>query len=149
MNYNFDKVLRDAMPVRKIKHSKRVMDRLINLPDDAKYAALFHDYLERGGDVSVLKNILPERSIELVRLLTIDNNDSPLKHVRNVLSSGLDENLANFLILIKIADRKDNYNKRIKSKCLSKKYKRKTKELLEFLIATYSGPKGLLKDALK
>lgn len=150
MKLGFDKILKAAMPKRKVNHSKRVAKKMQNMPKDVQYAALFHDYLERGGDLTKIKEILPKKAISLIQLLTNDEESSPLKHMRNVLESGVvDERLANLLILIKIADRKDNYNKRIRNGSLTKKYKKKTSKLLEYLTKKYTGPRQLLKDALK
>lgn len=139
MSREFDEVLKQVLPKSKLKHSKRVANKLWHMPKVVKDAALFHDYLERGGTVESISPLLHKDSIKLIKLLTNENGLSPIKHIKNILSDVNDDTLKEFLILIKIADRKDNYTKRIKNKTITKKYKKKTKELLSFLLSQYKG----------
>jgi|TARA_R110000787_G_scaffold336_8_gene1209 hypothetical protein len=149
MNLRFNKILKATMPKSKIKHSNRVFNKLDGLPSDVKYAALFHDYLESGGSLSKIEKVLPPKTIDLIKLLTITDDTSVIEHIKKTLKSGdITTQLSNFLILIKIADRKDNYNKRVSKGKLTKKYKKKSKTLLAYLIKQYNGPRQLLKDAL-
>lgn len=148
MDYNFDRILRSVLTNKKLKHSIRVADKVSHLPPEVQDAALFHDFVEGGGSIYDIAYKLSPESIQLINLLTNENDESVLTHVKHTLSTITDENLKNFLILIKIADRKDNYNKRIKRNKLTKKYKEKTKKLLKFLIRAYTGDKKHLKKIL-
>lgn len=130
-------MLNRYMPKGKIKHAKQVVKYLDFAPKYVKIAALFHDYLERGGDKKWLKANISKRSYKLVEMLTHDND--PLTHIKTVIDSIDNEKEKNFLILIKLADRKDNYKKRVRNKSLTPKYKRKTKELISYLKSQYSG----------
>lgn len=137
------------MPKGKVRHSNRVRRKLKKLPKHIQYAGLFHDYLERGGDLTKIKKTLPKKSIRLVKLLTADDEDSPLKHMKAIISAQDDEELINFLILIKLADRVDNFNKRVNKDNLSDKYKKKTEALVSYLVDRYSGDSSLLREILK
>lgn len=148
MEYKFDKVLKRVLPKGKVKHSKRVADRLKKLPKEVQYAALFHDYIERGGDPVMLQQILPDSSYQLVKLMTSESGESPIKTIQKRLSEIKNEDLKNFLILIKMADRKDNYEKRKRKNILTDKYIKKTKKLVSFLLQSYTGDFNLILDIL-
>jgi 16S rRNA C1402 (ribose-2'-O) methylase RsmI len=149
MEYNFDRILRSVLPKGKVNHSKRVAKKLTHLPATVQDAALFHDYLERGGSIDDIIDKLHPESVELINLLTNETGESVIKHVKNTLNAVENEELRNFLILIKIADRKDNYTKRLRRDTLTKKYKIKTKKLLKYLIASYTGNKKHLKKVIQ
>lgn len=135
------------MPPRKVRHSLRVANMVSHLPKKVRYAAAFHDYLERGGDISALKGKLHKDTINLVKLLTSDDNDDPLTHIKKAIK-GVNPDLKNFLILIKMADRKDNFEKRKRQNKLTKKYKDKTLKLISFLLQNYSGDPKLMDKLL-
>lgn len=148
MKRKFDRILRDVMSKRKVKHSLRVFDKFKKYPKYVRYGALFHDYLERGGDIKVLESILDPKSIALVKMLTLGSEDDLIPHMDSVLCKTDDEELKNFLILIKLVDRKDNYTKRVRTNTLTKKYKKKTKDLVRFLTSRYTGDLKLIKNIL-
>lgn len=139
------------MPKRKVKHSLRVAADVAEVVDDKDtvLGALFHDYIERGGRVEKLP--ISNKSKTLVKLLTtIDDNykDSeniPLSHMKDIISQVKDEKLKNKLILIKLADRLDKF----KNKNVSKKYKRKSKKLIKFLLKKYTGKNKSAKKLKK
>lgn len=133
----------------KVKHSMRVVSHLDKLPKHVKIAAIYHDFIENGGDENWLYNNVNSESIKLIRHLSIEDGSTPLEHLKSVISSIEDEDEKNFVILIKIADRLDNFKKRIRKNELSEKYRKKTKKLLEFLIFNYTGNKKILKRLLK
>ena len=145
----FNKLLKAVMPRRKVKHSVRVAKRLKNTPTEVQYAALFHDYKERGGDIEILKSVLDPSTIHLIELMSVKGKQSITEYMEQTLNSITDSNLKNFLILIKLADRKDNFNKREKTRKLTPKYRKKTRELIRVLIHNYTGDKHLLNDALQ
>jgi hypothetical protein len=149
MEYKFDRILRNVLPNRKVKHSVRVANKVSHLPPTVQDAALFHDYIERGGSIDDIKYELQPESIELINLLTNETGESVYTHVKKTLESIEDDQLRNFLILIKIADRRDNYTKRLRKRTLTKKYKTKTKKLLKYLISKYTGSKSHLKKVIR
>ncbi len=136
------------MPPSKVKHSIRVATDVAEVKKDKKiiFAALFHDYVERGGNVDELP--ISEKSKLLVKLLTTiddeysDSENIPLSHMKDVLANIKDEKIKNKLIIIKLADRLDKF----KNKKLSKKYIKKSKELIKFLVKNHSGNN---KDIMK
>ena len=77
------KTLKKSMPLQKVKHSKRVANliKVLTTSQDVHNAALYHDFLERGGNIDVLKNKISLYSIKLVEFLTYYDNDIKLsKH---------------------------------------------------------------------
>ncbi len=141
-------MLKAVMPRRKVRHSNRVAQRLKNAPTEIQYAALFHDYKERGGNLDHLKEILSPTTIHLIELMSVDNG-SIVGHMEETLNTITDSNLKNFLILIKLADRRDNFIKKGKTGKLTDKYRKRTKNLIRVLLHHYTGSKKLLNDALK
>lgn len=131
------------MPKDKIKHSIRVSDRLVDfdVDKDVILGALFHDYIERGGDVDSLD--LSEDTKDIIRFLSSfddkfsDSDNEPLEHLIHVFGRIQNQGLKNKLVLIKVSDRIDNLNRRGKS--VSKKYLNKSIDLLRFLMANYTG----------
>lgn len=152
-----------GMPKGKIRHAKRVEQRVkkmfgrTNAKKDAQLAALFHDYIERGGDINTAKrkfklsdkvtNIIGHLSDpEKMNVGDIANN-APLAHMRMILEdpSILPEE-KQIVILVKIADRLDNLTRRISwaKRGLPEdalvnigKYRRASAELLDYLFNFY------------
>jgi hypothetical protein len=108
-------------------------------------AALFHDFLERGGDHSVLEKLgLPSGTIQVIDVLTSDKGDEyPLEHLQKVLPT-LDENLKNMVILIKLSDRIDNLSKRVDAGGIGNNYMNKSNELVKWLFQQYTGDPSYL-----
>lgn len=149
------KVLKKAgMPNSKRKHSERVTKGVHSLFVPSRksgtqlnqeqwttvMAAFFHDYLERGGDHSVLAKLnLPPKTIQAVNALTSEkDSEDPLQHLKAVLPT-LDEELRNIVILVKLSDRIDNLTKRYNSSGISKNYLAKSNDLIKWLFQQYSG----------
>ena len=63
----------------------------------------------------------------------------PLVHMQSELQKVEDKDLKNIIILVKLCDRYDNLRQRIKSGKLRKKYKRKSEELIDWLLSQYTG----------
>lgn len=140
-----------GMPKRKRNHSERVTQGVHSLfttrdaPLDMNQwttvtAALFHDYLERGGDHTVLTKlgVTPE-TIQVINALTSDKNDNdPLEHLQGVLPT-LDSNLKNMVILIKLSDRLDNLSQRADRGGIGRQYMNKSNELVKWLFQQYTG----------
>lgn len=136
-----------VMPKSKQKHSVRVTRQVHDLfggnpldPDQwtAVNAAIFHDFLERGGDHSVLQKLgLQPQTIQAIEALTSDKNDSdPLEHLQSILPR-LDEKLRNIVILIKISDRIDNLSSR--SPNVGRNYLARSSVLVNWLFKQYTG----------
>lgn len=143
--------LKKTMTPEKVEHSFRVTQTLEQIGirnRDVVNAALFHDYLECGGDIMVAARTLgfSDRTIRLIECLTNDSkwenpylSNGPLLHLQNVLeTANLDEMTKNYLILIKIADRLDNLERKI-TEGVSRNYLKKSKELLKWLFENYTG----------
>jgi len=60
-------------------------------------------------------------------------------HIQSELQKVNDEDLKNIIILVKLCDRHDNLNKRMKAGKLKEKYKKKSIELINWLLSQYSG----------
>lgn len=152
-------LLRD-MPPAKRKHSERVAKNLkkIGVKKTGVYAALLHDYLERGGTIKKLnKHItklgLPNEILQIVISLSQDEeldgvNNAPLHHMQSIMNNIADEDLKNMIILCKMSDRLDNLNKRAKTGKVSKNYRAKSVELIDYLVDNYTGDEKLLKNIL-
>jgi len=141
--------LKPIMGKEKRKHSLEVGKEIskLGLSADAQNAAYFHDYIERGGDVRRLigKLQLSPLSIKIIEMLT--GTGDPLKHMMKVLyDPNIDDETKNLAILVKIADRINNIDRRTDEGRLTKEYLEKSKALLEELFRWYGGD---LAHALK
>lgn len=138
-----------GMPKGKIKHSKRVSNtiRMVGGNQDARMAAAFHDYLERGGDLKTAKSMfkLSKTATNIIRHLSDPDkfdmeqnpNNGPLAHMQAILSdSRIKMEEKRIVVLIKIADRLDNLWRR-SGNGVSKNYAGKSEELLSFLFDFY------------
>ena len=141
-------LLNQYMNKRKVKHSCKVAELTTALTssEDVYNAALYHDYVERGGTLEELKKVVTPYSYALIMALTkteTDYEEASGKNVTlDVLKSKLlviPEHMRHDLIIIKIADRTDNLRKRLKAGDLSKHYLRKSAELIQFLFNAYTG----------
>jgi hypothetical protein len=164
----FQGTLGDVMPQGKVKHSARVARTVFNAVADAQdqklvnkgrfadldshkwtavMAAIFHDYLERGGDHSVLNqlNLSPD-SISVINALTSDKGEEdPLTHMQEVLPQ-LNQKLRNIVILIKLSDRIDNLRRRMGAGGIGWKYLAKSSSLMNYLFRAYSGDPSNLES---
>lgn len=148
--------LLQTLPKHKKQHSIRVAKTLkkAGANKESIYAAALHDYLERGGDIESLSNHieslnLSSRIITIVQSLSQDESSTdpnqPLSHLKSVLGTVQDADLKN--ILIKLSDRLDNL--KCRGHKASPKYKQKSIELTQFLIANYTGEDAPFKKLVK
>jgi (p)ppGpp synthase/HD superfamily hydrolase len=134
--------VKQKLSKEKFKHSKRVGElvKLIDPDKDLYTAAVYHDFLERGGSVIDLQKLFGNRIIELVMCLT-DNKtmtDDTLTNIKQKLSNKSSD-IINDVLTIKLCDRADNLKKREYKNDLSKKYLKKSAELIQYIWNTYSG----------
>ena len=150
------KTLKKNMPIDKVKHSKRVSNlvKILTKSDDVVNAALYHDFLERGGTIDKLKTIISSYSVKLVEFLTNYDNDAKLSKNKSLDSlkeifKNIDNKTKNDIIEIKICDRIDNLLRKKNLDKLTDKYLIKSQELFNFLISSYDGRKSILIDLIQ
>ncbi len=132
---------------KKLNHSKRVADltKLIKDDEDIYAAAVYHDFLERGGDVKDMEQTLTKHALELAHLLTNDEEEDTLLKLQKALYNK-PKNIVNDVLTIKICDRFDNLKKRMVKNELSKKYIKKSSELIQWIWDNFDGDKSKLED---
>lgn len=136
--------LNKSKGIHSLNVSKKVSRYTDNL--DVILGALFHDYIERGGDIDKLP--ISKKAKKIVKFLSSESKNysgsenEPLEHLINVLPEIKNEKLKNDVILVKLMDRYDNIKKR--GKALSKKYVEKTKQLFNYLYNQFTGDKNIL-----
>ena len=133
---------------RKVKHSCKVAEivKLFTDSEDLYQAALYHDYIERGGKKEELLHLISPYATELVMHLTktedlaaqVEDDNETLAILRLAIEN-LPESVRNDIVVIKVADRADNLRKREKKGELSKGYIKKSAELVEYLFNSYTG----------
>lgn len=150
------KTLKKSMPVQKVKHSKRVANlvKMLSKSQDVYNAALYHDFLERGGSIDKLKTIITSYSLKLVEFLTYYDNDVKISKNKSldILKErfrNIDTKTKNDIIEIKICDRIDNILRKKQSNKLGDKYLIKSQELFEFLTSSYDGKKDKLVNFIQ
>lgn len=132
-----------VMPKSKQKHSLRVAKNIASVEQDVDVilAALFHDYIERGGKIEKLP--VSNLTKDIIFFLTSFDEEYegeknvPLAHIKEVLKKIKNQRLKNKLILIKLADRIDNLKKRKGN--INKSYRKKSEELIKYLLKKYEG----------
>lgn len=127
---------------RKKVHSLNVSKEIIPFNDvDTIVGALFHDFIELGGDVNELP--ISDTAKDIIKFLTVyeeeyqDSENIPLSHMEDVFSQINSQLLKNKLIRIKLYDRLDNLKNRGGS--ATKKYLKKSLDLMKLLGTHYSG----------
>lgn len=147
--------LKKEMPGKKVKHSKRVakLTKYFTESEDIYNAALYHDYIERGGDLTQLKSVLSFHSYNLVIALTKTEDIAGSKNQSlDILKERFPkytQDFKNDVILIKICDRADNLVNKYKKGELRKKYIKKSSALIKFLYDNYTGDKSKIDNFLK
>jgi hypothetical protein len=138
--------IKKVLPSKKFKHSKRVAEltKLIKDNKDIYSAAVYHDYLERGGAEGEMEHILSPYALELVYILTNDTDDDALLKLQ-IRLSGKSQDVKNDILIIKLCDRADNLKKRAFKNILSKNYIKKSTELIQWILDNYKGDKSKLK----
>ncbi len=140
--YVSTKPIKKVLSKSKLKHSKRVANNTTKMvhSEDVYNAGLYHDFLEKGGDVIVLKNIVNEYTYDLIIALSHDEDGSVLKTIKKNLL-GKDIQFINDIVVIKLCDRADNLKRRLKENNLSKDYVKKSVKLIQHLYDIYQGDK--------
>jgi hypothetical protein len=135
---------------KKLKHSKRVAEltKLIKDDEDIYAASVYHDFLERGGDVKDMEQTLSKHALELAHLLTNDEDEDTLLKLQKSLYNK-PKNIINDVLTIKICDRFDNLKRKMIKNELSKKYIRKSSELIQWIWDNFDGDKSKLEDFIK
>ncbi len=138
--------IKKVLPSKKFKHSKRVAELTKQIKDDKDIysAAVYHDYLERGGAEGDMEHILSKYALELVNILTNDTDDDALLKLQ-IRLSGKSQDIKNDILIIKICDRADNLKRRAFKNILSKNYIKKSAELIQWIYDSYKGDKNILK----
>lgn len=145
---------RKAKPLFKtLELSKRIHSRNVALQVaeilqevDVILGALLHDVKERAPKAfRKQKRGVHRDVVDLVEALTEDALDdgedvenAPLAHLKAVFPT-LSSTIKNRLIVIKLADRLDNLQKRSEADLLSKNYRHKSKKLFKFLSVQFTG----------
>ena len=134
----------------KYKHSKRVASLVKELSDsnDIYYSALYHDFLENGGDEKKSKKILSYYAYQLVDCLSHDDKEDTQTALMNCLE-GKPQQFINDIVFIKICDRTDNLNTRFVNDRLKKKYIKKSSKLIQFLYDSFEGDKTILDSFIE
>ena len=152
-----------TMPRGKAKHSIRAAKNVHKAGGGkrAVYTTILHDFIERGGDINHLSDHieelgLPKDIVLAVHSLSSDEKtesntleNEPLLHLQSILPAINEKEIRDIIIIAKMGDRIDNLKKRIrKFGKIGKNYKRKSIELLDFLVSNYTG-KAKLFDRLQ
>jgi (p)ppGpp synthase/HD superfamily hydrolase len=145
----FQNHLGRVMPKQKVNHSLRVGATMVKAgaPHSAIKAALFHDYLERGGSPEKMHKVIhsDHETKAMIHALSSSGKDAarhsnePLEHLKHTLSQPMHPDTKNHIILIKLADRLDNLKKRAKAGGVGENYRQKSKDLIRHLTHHYTG----------
>lgn len=119
-------------------HSKQVHKYVLEFGEnsDIEQAALFHDFIERGGSKDFLRDNVSLTAFKLINVLTHKSDKSTLQSLKNHFKDLTNTELIQSIEL-KLADRAANFNQRIKDNNLKSKYVNKTANLLTFLYHSY------------
>lgn len=144
------KSVKKVMPIKKFKHSKRVAEltKLLKNNVDVYSAAVYHDFLERGGSKKDMKKILSPYAFELVKVLTNENKEDTLNKFKKMFGYTGGEFL-NDIIIIKLCDRTDNLKKRSIKNTLDKEYIKSSVELIQWMWDKYKGDKSKIKNFIE
>jgi (p)ppGpp synthase/HD superfamily hydrolase len=148
------------MPAKKVQHSLRVGATVAKsgLGPDEVEAAILHDYIERGGDLSKLAEInVSPRAIRIITMLSIqekkpgmDDTQEVQHHIEEMLDDpNIDPHDKNVAIIVKCADRIDNLRKRIREKRLEPAYAAASEMLFKTLLGAYTGDPSLTAHVRK
>jgi (p)ppGpp synthase/HD superfamily hydrolase len=140
------KTFHKTLNQKKKIHSKNVRNLACKMgcDNDTEQAALFHDFIENGGSPKKLKNLVSPTAFGLIKDMTNKKNKDVLKSIKQKLKNADDNKKIN-LIKIKLADRAENVQTRIKENRLKLKYINKTAELVNYLYQEYPDNKNKIK----
>ena len=144
------KYAKNVLPTKKLKHSKRVAEltKLIKDNKDIYSASVYHDFLERGGEVKDMSKILSPYALLLVKDLTNENDEDTYQKLKKSIS-GKTKGFVDDLLTIKLCDRTDNLKKRVFKNSLNKNYLNKSIELIQFIYDNYNGNKQVLLNFME
>lgn len=148
------------MPGKKVKHSMRVGATAAKSGLEPEYieAAILHDYIERGGDLSKLDQLqISPRARRIIDMLSIsektpgmDDTQEVQHHVEQMLRDpSIDQHEKDIAIIVKASDRIDNVTKRIKAGKLNPNYKAASLKLFQTLLGSYRGDPSLVQHVKK
>ena len=139
------KYIKKVFSGNKVKHSKRVARETQHITHSIEVykSALYHDYLEKNGNINTLKSVTSEYSYSLILALSHNKRDDVLESIKGNLI-GHNKQFINDVVVIKLCDRRDNLGKKFKAKTLSKDYIKKSIKLIQYLYDKYNGDKTLL-----
>lgn len=146
--YNLDiKPAKKVLNNKKLSHSQRVADQVIKLDnrEDLYQASFYHDFLERGGDVNNINNLLTPYSIQLIQALSKDEGENDTLEALQNSVKNKDDNFKKDVFLIKLVDRWDNLTSKYSSGELNKKYQKKSRELIRYIWKNYPGDKSVIE----
>lgn len=143
------------MPKKKVQHSLRVgaTAAKAGLPGEGVEAAVLHDYIERGGDMSKLEKLrLHPKTLRIIQMLSLtektpgaDDTAVVQHHIEQMLSDpSLDQHDKDIAIIVKCADRIDNLKKRIREKKLTPEYRTASMRLFNTLTSAYRGDHSII-----
>lgn len=141
------------MPKDKVFHSLRVggTAHKLGLSKESVSAAILHDYIERGGDLSLLSKLshlgVSDHAIRVIKLLSVeektpgaDDNQVVYDHIKKMLGDpDIDNDTKDICIIIKCSDRLDNLRKRVRRGELTPEYYDASLKLLNMLMKRYRG----------
>ena len=142
--------IRKVMSRYKYKHSKRVanLTKEFTNSEDVYNSALYHDFLERGGEKSETRKILSFSSYELVLALSHDEDEDTLESLKTSLHDKPQEFINN-IVYIKLCDRTDNLKTKFSNDNLKSKYIKKSSKLIQFLYDSFEGDKTPLDSFIE
>jgi (p)ppGpp synthase/HD superfamily hydrolase len=140
LNKSAKKDLKKVLDKDKQKHSLNVKNYLCQLDcdDEVEQAAIFHDFIEQGGSNKKLNKYITKKAKKYVNILTHDEDANVVNDFKNKTKKLSNKDKIK-VFNIKLADRADNFNKRIKNNDLSNEYINKTYKLLKYIIKSYPG----------
>jgi len=143
-------IAKKVLPKMKFKHSKRIaeLSKLIKDDENIYSASLYHDFIERGGNIDDLKKILNSYSIELVKCLTNEDDSDTLEKLKKFLKNK-PQNFIDDVLIIKLCDRTDNLKKRVFQNTLTKPYRKKSVELIQWILDNFKGDKQKMKQFIE
>ena len=140
-DFQITKPLFKGMSPEKRVHARDVSLRVARMfpESDVVLGALLHDTQEQTPkEYALMEKLLPENVAQFVRALSEDpahvnrEENAPLAHLKAVFPT-LSSEMKNRLILIKLADRLDNLQKRLEDGTVPKAYRKKSLELVMYL----------------
>jgi len=143
------KQLKKVLNKKKQIHSYNVYNYLNDIENDkdSLHAALFHDFIEQGGNKKYLNKNLSLDTVKMIKILT-NKSDNVVKEFK-LKTKNLNNNNKIKIFNIKLADRADNFNKRIINNELTNEYIYKTVNLIQYIYDNYPKDKSIIINFIK